>query len=47
MHAKHRGHDVMHAEMFIIFIIVLAIAQVILIVWKKKHFKSYQASYIY
>jgi len=42
MHAKHKGHDVMHAEMFIIFIIVLAIAQIILIVWKQRHFKSYQ-----
>uniref|UniRef100_A0AC34QU80 RING-type domain-containing protein n=1 Tax=Panagrolaimus sp. JU765 TaxID=591449 RepID=A0AC34QU80_9BILA len=42
MHAKHRGHDAMHAEMFIIFIIVLAVAQIILVLWKKKHFKSYQ-----
>uniref|UniRef100_A0AC34R3N8 Uncharacterized protein n=1 Tax=Panagrolaimus sp. JU765 TaxID=591449 RepID=A0AC34R3N8_9BILA len=28
--------------MFIIFIIVLAVAQIILVLWKKKHFKSYQ-----
>lgn len=42
MHAKHRGHDVMHAEMFIIFIVALIVAQVILVAWKKRHFKSYQ-----
>jgi RING finger protein 121 len=32
----------MHAEMFLIFIIALIIAQVILVTWKRKHFKSYQ-----
>uniref|UniRef100_A0A7E4VID6 RING-type domain-containing protein n=1 Tax=Panagrellus redivivus TaxID=6233 RepID=A0A7E4VID6_PANRE len=42
MHAKHKGHDVMHAEMLIVFLIVLAIAQVVLVLWKSRHFKSYQ-----
>uniref|UniRef100_A0AC35GPI2 RING-type domain-containing protein n=1 Tax=Panagrolaimus sp. PS1159 TaxID=55785 RepID=A0AC35GPI2_9BILA len=42
MHIKHRGHDVMHAEMFLIFLFVLAVAQIILVVWKQRHFKSYQ-----
>jgi RING finger protein 121 len=42
MHEKHRGHDAMHAEMFLIFLFVLAVAQVILVVWKQRHFKSYQ-----
>ncbi|KAI1728534.1 RING-H2 zinc finger domain-containing protein [Ditylenchus destructor] len=42
LHAKHKGHDAMHAEMFLIFIIALAIAQIILVTWKRKHFKSYQ-----
>lgn len=32
----------MHAEMFIIFIIALFLAQIALMVWKKKHFRSYQ-----
>lgn len=32
----------MHAEMFIVFIVSLVVAQIILIIWKKKHFKSYQ-----
>ncbi|CAD5213167.1 unnamed protein product [Bursaphelenchus okinawaensis] len=41
-HIKHRGHDVMHAEIFIIFILVMAVSQIILVVWKRKHFRSYQ-----
>uniref|UniRef100_A0A914C465 RING-type domain-containing protein n=1 Tax=Acrobeloides nanus TaxID=290746 RepID=A0A914C465_9BILA len=44
MHARHKGHDAMHAEMFIIFIVALAIAQIILVTWKRKHFKSYQVA---
>ncbi|KAI6189348.1 Zinc finger domain containing protein [Aphelenchoides fujianensis] len=42
MHEKHRGHDVMHAEMFLIFIVALVVAQIVLVTWKRKHFKSYQ-----
>ena len=42
LHRKHMGHDVMHAEMFIIFIIAMIVAQVILFLWKRKHFRSYQ-----
>lgn len=42
MHAKHRGHDSMHAEMFIIFILAVAFSQIALVTWKRKHFRSYQ-----
>uniref|UniRef100_A0A0N5B8P5 RING-type domain-containing protein n=1 Tax=Strongyloides papillosus TaxID=174720 RepID=A0A0N5B8P5_STREA len=42
MHRKHANHDVMHAEILIIFIIALIFFQLILIWWKAKNFKSYQ-----
>uniref|UniRef100_A0A183CLC3 RING-type domain-containing protein n=1 Tax=Globodera pallida TaxID=36090 RepID=A0A183CLC3_GLOPA len=44
LHRKHRGHDAMHAEMFIIFIVSMIVAQVILMLWKRKHFRSYQVA---
>ncbi|XP_075585958.1 E3 ubiquitin ligase Rnf121 isoform X2 [Dermatophagoides farinae] len=42
MHEKHRGHESMHAIMLLILIVAMFIAQIILIYWRKKHFKSYQ-----
>ena len=42
LHAAHRGHEAMHMEMFLILILTLIIAQIFLVTWKKKHFKSYQ-----
>ncbi|TKR68334.1 hypothetical protein L596_024329 [Steinernema carpocapsae] len=42
LHAKHRGHESMHLEMFLILIATLVVAQVALVQWKKRHFKSYQ-----
>ena len=44
MHAKHRGHDAMHAEMLLILIVALVLAQIILVQWKRRHFRSYQIS---
>lgn len=41
MHEKHKGHDAMHAEMLIILIITLIVAQVALVEWKKRHYRSY------
>lgn len=41
MHEKHKGHDAMHAEMLIILIVTLIIAQIVLVEWKKRHYKSY------
>jgi len=42
MHEKHRGHEGMHAVMLLILIAAMFIAQVLLIFWRKKSFKSYQ-----
>ncbi|XP_035734029.1 RING finger protein 121-like isoform X1 [Vespa mandarinia] len=42
MHKQHQGHESMHAEMLLILLVTLTVAQVILIEWKKRHFKSYQ-----
>jgi len=42
MHEKHRGHESMHAEMVLILICTLVVAQLILVQWRKHHFRSYQ-----
>lgn len=42
MHDKHKGHEAMHSEMLLVLIVTLIIAQIILLQWKKRHFKSYQ-----
>lgn len=41
MHEKHKGHESMHAEMVIILLITLVVAQIVLVEWKKRHYKSY------
>ncbi|XP_030569468.1 RING finger protein 121 [Drosophila novamexicana] len=38
---KHKGHDAMHSEMVIILCMTLVIAQIILVEWKKRHYRSY------
>ncbi|XP_011405198.2 PREDICTED: RING finger protein 121-like [Amphimedon queenslandica] len=40
---KHRGHDLMHAEMILILFASIGVAQVLLFLWRIKHRKSYQA----
>lgn len=42
MHEKHKGHEQMHVEMLLILLVTLVIAQISLVQWKKRHFKSYQ-----
>ncbi|CAN8006754.1 unnamed protein product [Ixodes hexagonus] len=42
MHEKHRGHEKMHAYMILILLASVIIAQIVLVQWKKRHFKSYQ-----
>ncbi|GLH08847.1 RING finger protein 121 [Gryllus bimaculatus] len=42
LHEQHRGHDTMHAEMVLILLVTLVVAQIVLVEWKKRHFKSYQ-----
>ncbi len=39
---KHRGHDLMHAEMILILFGSIFLAQILLFLWRQKHFKSYQ-----
>ncbi|XP_053950041.1 E3 ubiquitin ligase Rnf121 [Anastrepha ludens] len=43
MHERHKGHEAMHSEMVLILFITLIVAQVILVEWKKRHYKSYSA----
>eukprot|EP00118_Oscarella_pearsei_P016598 m.160340 g.160340 ORF g.160340 m.160340 type:complete len:311 (+) comp38767_c1_seq1:67-999(+) len=38
---QHKGHEEMHAEMTIIFFLIMIIAQISLVAWKKTHPKSY------
>ena len=42
MHEKHKGHDAMHAEMILVLLGALIVSQVLLVLWKTKHFKSFQ-----
>jgi len=44
-HEKHKGHEQMHAEMFIILIFTLLIAQIVLVEWKKRHYRYFISSY--
>ncbi|XP_050511794.1 RING finger protein 121 [Diabrotica virgifera virgifera] len=41
IHEQHKGHEKMHAEMVIVLIITLVVAQLCLIEWKKRHYRSY------
>lgn len=45
MHAKHRGHEAMHAEMVLILIATLVVAQLLLVQWKQRHPRSYNVSH--
>ncbi|XP_067663860.1 E3 ubiquitin ligase Rnf121-like isoform X1 [Haliotis asinina] len=42
LHEKHRGHETMHAEMALILLATLVVAQILLVQWKARHFRSYQ-----
>ena len=44
LHEKHRGHEAMHLEMVLILIATLVVAQIVLVQWKQRHFKSFQVS---
>ena len=46
-HEKHRGHEEMHLQMFLILIISLLLAQIILVEWKKRHYRSVPSYYTY
>ncbi|KAK6626375.1 hypothetical protein RUM43_006686 [Polyplax serrata] len=42
IHEQHKGHESMHAEMVIVLLVTGAVAQVVLVQWKQRHFQSYQ-----
>jgi RING finger protein 121 len=42
-HAKHAGHKAMHAEMLLILMATMVICQIMLVLWKKHYFESYQS----
>lgn len=44
MHEQHKGHDAMHAEMIIILLVTLILAQIALVEWKKRHYRSFSVS---
>jgi len=37
----------MHAEMLIILMITMIVAQIVLLEWKRRHFKSFQVIFIF
>lgn len=41
LHVKHRGHEAMHAEMVLILVATLLVAQIVLVQWKQRHQRSY------
>lgn len=41
MHEKHRGHEAMHLEMMLVLVVTLVVAQVLLVQWKKRQYRSY------
>lgn len=44
LHVKHRGHEAMHAEMVMILVATLVVAQIVLVQWKQRHHRSYNVS---
>ncbi|KAG5446241.1 RING finger protein 121 [Clonorchis sinensis] len=38
----HRGHEEMHLEMFVIAMVSLFVCQLLLMTWKKYHYRTYQ-----
>lgn len=44
MHEKHRGHESMHLEMMLVLVATLVIAQLLLVHWKKRHYRSYSVT---
>lgn len=43
-HEKHKGHEAMHSEMVLILFVTLIVAQIALVQWKKKHYRSYSVN---
>ncbi|KAJ8721103.1 hypothetical protein PYW08_006568 [Mythimna loreyi] len=41
LHELHKGHESMHTTMVMILIVTLIVAQIIVMEWKKRHYRSY------
>lgn len=39
---QHHGHESMHAKMLLVLLVTVLVVQIIIVEWKKIHFKSYQ-----
>ena len=39
---EHAGHEEMHAEMMLVLFVVMMLSQILLVVWRKHYFNSYQ-----
>mmetsp|Transcript_28936 Transcript_28936/g.75890 ORF Transcript_28936/g.75890 Transcript_28936/m.75890 type:complete len:381 (-) Transcript_28936:962-2104(-) len=42
-HKKHLGHEKMHAEMLLVLLLVMVLTQLLVVLWKKHYFDSFQA----
>ncbi|CAH0775031.1 unnamed protein product [Bemisia tabaci] len=42
LHEAHRNHEFMHMEMTFIFILLVIVAQIGIVEWKRRHYRSYQ-----
>ena len=45
IHKAHKGHESMHAQMLLILMVTVLVAQIVLVEWRKRHFRSYQVQY--
>ena len=43
IHKAHKGHESMHAQMLLILMVTVLVAQIVLVEWRKRHFRSYQS----
>lgn len=41
LHELHKGHESMHLSMVLILVVTIVVAQVVLVEWKRRHYKSY------
>ncbi|KAL8581295.1 hypothetical protein ACOMHN_028321 [Nucella lapillus] len=42
LHEKHRSHEVLHGEVAVVVLVILLAVQIALMLWKRRHFRSYQ-----
>ncbi|XP_076446649.1 E3 ubiquitin ligase RNF121-like [Babylonia areolata] len=42
LHEKHRGHEALHGEVGVVVLVSLLLAQLAIMLWKRRHYSSYQ-----